>query len=656
MELNYLTGGSAAAPFMDMDGNLIINNNDRIKYTSSDTLPLGSQVGDPITNPNEDGIPIGKMLAIGVESQPLLVQLANLNTTLFNQNPDVIYPATTTAARGVAGGHFDVDFFNNTSNNNGNSTLCNNLSGNTATAASASVTFNVKNGSRGNSRYAVSSLSITANNEVLTLPALSSTYSNTTLAQALLGSYSAHYVVTDANAGTITISASSSGSEWNGNVTVNLTVAGVNNPNYSYTSLSGGTDGIAAAATRDTTCGYTVHTHEYDKIYDKTGIDMLNPSLSSYQLVNALPNPNTPFKVLVMNQYLSPAIQINLADKTSTQYNPATWAGYTPLVNFQTSASTPVDPATLPTYTMATIGSLAINMPVDAFSVENWWGSTSQPDARVGVMPTSPACVYNALVGAGGNVTGSENATLYNPVIPPTSVTTTGNGTLGSNTGVRHNGAITIQVIAANTPASAIEFNDPGGNPAYGSRVNAANFFSYVIAEYALYWHHPSRVCYGDSSTIWYNGSSYGNGYPSASSGAWNTPALMAGTGWTKVANPDTIVTAANQTPAPGSSDPKIGTFGNIGTGSATSITTTVSGNVTTTTIRYADGSLTVLITTTSSDGSATVQTTSTSASGITTSSTSTVANAAGSVVAGGNESGSISTTRRIAWRELIKP
>ncbi len=88
MELNALTGGSSSAPIFDLYPDHILDNKDRISYGSGDTIPSGSSSGSPIIVPNEKGIPVGKFMSTGVQSQPLLLASMKLNTTLMNHNPD----------------------------------------------------------------------------------------------------------------------------------------------------------------------------------------------------------------------------------------------------------------------------------------------------------------------------------------------------------------------------------------------------------------------------------------------------------------------------------------------------------------------------------------------------------------------------------------
>jgi hypothetical protein len=665
VELNYLTGGSSTTPFLDLNNDQLLNTSDRIQYITSDTIPSGSSVGSPILSPNEDGIPVGKFISAGVQSQPILVQLATLNTTLFNQNPDILYPSSTTSqTRGVAGGHFDVDFFQSPTSD------CSPLTG-VGANATGTVAFTPAIPGRRNNTATINNLIIKAG----PAGALETIYSgapgtktNNNLAADLVGKSSANYTVSSVNANVITITAIQSGAAWNGSITVSMTGSLPNSPNpvYTVSNLTGGVNaGTTISASSSTFCYRDFHKHEWDKLFDVTGVDFLNPSDSDYKLSNAIPSSATQFKVLVMNQYLNPAIQINIGN-ANYQYN--SWTGYTPIKNFQASFSTRsdkiLDISTVPSYTMSTIKSLTINMPVNAFSPFDWWAGVNglAADMRVGVMPTSPTCVYSGPDGVSGNPNTSINASLYNPVVPPTPSnglgTGNGNGTNGTSAGVRHNGAVTVQIIRADTPQSAIEFNDPSSRPEYGFRVSDANYYKYVIAEYSLYWHHPARMCYGDPATTqWYNGTSNtrGNGTGSASSGAWNTAALMNQQGWSKTAPPDILQTTATETPATGSTDPHIGSFGSSGL-VATGITTTTVGNTTTQRISYTDGSVAVIVTVTNADGTATVTTTTTSSSGSTTTATSTVANAGGSVKTGGDERGIRARDARISWRELVRP
>ena len=317
MELDFLSGSTANSPFFDMSGDLQLTSADRVSYVSGDTLPSGAHVGD--INTTATGVPVGKFIDNGVGSQPLLVQLATLNTTLLNQNPDVTLPALA-GDPGVAGGHFDFDIY------------------------------------------------------------------------------------------------------------------------YSKIGAS------------------QHHVHQYDDVYDVTGVNMLNASDSAFNLAKAIPGNGTQFKILVQNQYLNPAATLSVGGQPYTSVK---------LYNDQakeTSAANVI--ANAPTYTRATAGfTLAFNLPLDAFA------------ARTGGMLSSDRLCRGRRAGGPDphadrlreQELGSSDS-MYQSVIPPAS-TVNGPGTNSTTSGVRHNGALVIQLIKANTPASEIEMAVPG-HPEYGWRVD----------------------------------------------------------------------------------------------------------------------------------------------------------------------------------------
>ncbi len=201
--------------------------------------------------------------------------------------------------------------------------------------------------------------------------------------------------------------------------------------------------------------------------------------------------------MLAQNQYLSPAAKLHIGN---SGYLFNVDLGYVNIKNFQTSST--LDLATVTTYTRATIGSLALNLPTDAFNNKDWWGGKNglPADVRDGLHPTEYACVVRSADAV-------QDGNMYQPVNPPSSVTATGNGTKGYSssttqntaTGVRHNGAMTLQIIKADTPNSAIELSVPS-RPEYGWRVKAGDFATYVIAEYSMF-HHTKHLglCYGDT-------------------------------------------------------------------------------------------------------------------------------------------------------------
>jgi hypothetical protein len=400
---------------------------------------------------------------------------------------------------------------------------------------------------------------------------------------------------------------------------------------FNNTGTEAASVGDACTGASDSLCRYDQHIHQYDDEYDVTGVNILNPSDVKLDVKRAIPSLVQDFKVLVQNQYLNPAIKLHIGDPT---YLFNVDFGYLSLKNYVTSAT--LDLADLQTYrrdpsavwpgaaiTTAEklaqpkpIGSFAFNMPLDALTAKNWWNNG---DVRVGLHPTIYRCAWAAA--------GSKDGNTYQPVVPPVngvdgpgSAGWSSSTTPATATGARHNGALVIQLIRANTPNSAIEQNIPG-RPEYGWRVKSASFSDYVLVEYAAYWHHPNGKCYHEAS-------------------------------WTKTPGADTG-TSTPSTKAPGSTDPKIGDLsaGGVGDVTVTQVTTTTVGDVTTTVIKYSDGREARIERTANRDGSVTIRTT--DASGNTTSQT--IANRDGSLTSGGDERGLQPRTGRISWRELVK-
>ncbi|MEP6969443.1 MAG: hypothetical protein ABJA49_03325, partial [Betaproteobacteria bacterium] len=63
---------------------------DRIRYEADDRLAPGRKVGDPIMT--TDGIAVGRFIAAGALSQPVLTRLGSLNEVLFNVHSDARLP------------------------------------------------------------------------------------------------------------------------------------------------------------------------------------------------------------------------------------------------------------------------------------------------------------------------------------------------------------------------------------------------------------------------------------------------------------------------------------------------------------------------------------------------------------------------------------
>ncbi|MDO8457849.1 MAG: PilC/PilY family type IV pilus protein [Burkholderiaceae bacterium] len=740
MELDYLSGGSRNSPFLDLSNNHVLTDDDRVKDSASPPAPV-------LTT---DGIPVGKLIGIGVMSQPILVQLSTLNNTLFNQNPDVsIPPVDLGITQGVTGGHFDIDYFyappsggtqatatitvgttgqisgvpatlgditvdgvtivpaltqvdlpNGLATSNNTGTIDSKVTnGFTASVSGNTITIKAPVGAQFNGK----SISVGAGTEQL--PQVPAVAASTTagilvitdvaqdrnvsiqcggtytlkrfnskdddrkykrlddLYDEMIGATNGYTTTCSKTKSsgrtsqlTCTITPPAGASACSGGFTVDSDISTSTNtgpqdgtpsspasgwtnfaPAISTTAFTNtGTDAGSAGDSCTSGCSYDKHFHQYDDVYDVTGLNMLNPSSSTLDLYRSIPSLNQNFKVLVHNQYLNPAVNLHIGDPTYL-YNVN--FGYVSLHDYQTAST--LDLATQQTYRRdpnavwpgavtdpaaklalpKPIGSLAFNMPLDALTPKDWWGNG---DVRVGLHPTKYSCVWAAA--------GSNDGNMYQPVNPPSTITATGKGTAGwsssttptTATGARHNGALVIQLIRDTTPNSAIELN-VAGRPEYGWRVKSAEFSNYVLAEYATYWHHPNNLCYSNSA-------------------------------WTKV--PATDEGTSNQSAkAPGSTDPKLGDLsaggGGGGGGTITDVTTTAVGNVTTTVITYSDGSQATITRTANADGSVSIVTV--DALGVRTEQT--IANTDGSLTTGGDERGSQAAKNgRISWRELVAP
>jgi hypothetical protein len=758
LELDYLTGGAPEQPFLDLSGDVLLTDLDRIKYIDGDALPVGKASGDRIMD--RTGVPLGKFVSIGVLSQPILVQLVTLNDTLFNQNPDVIVPSPN-VDRGVEGGHFDVEIYYGTTT--ATITVANPATGagqtNGYPATLGAITVDgvevvpaltvadlTNGGGSANTsanvikNKATNGFSATRSNNVVTIKAPNVSYLGKTLvvadgtSQALVAASAATapaagtVVITDAARNrnvsmscggtpvTNSVAVPDSGSKSNRldavytgfhNVTKNgykpscnktivagsttqltCTITAPAGPSacaagftldndLTASSNTGPTGGAAAVAKSGWTnfkpaltvtafdngggnasivgdtcnggnsrCTYKEHDHEYDDIYDKTGVNFLDASNSNFNLSRAIPSTLTQFKVIAQNQYLSPAARLHIGKGPGTEgfYLFNVDQGYINIKTYTTSNA--LDLATLPTYTRNTIGSLAINLPTTAFSNRDWWGGYLglAEDVRDGLHPTEAGCVFTS-------ASATEDGNMYRPVNPPAVVTASGNGTRGwsaattqsTATGVRHNGALTLQIIRADTPNAAIEQSIPG-RPEYGYRVKADLYATYVLASYSMF-HHSKHLglCYGDENVSF---TLYGVDYTNVS--------------WTKTPIKDTRICGGSDTSitkrcaadksANAGPDPKIGDLG--GGSDIVSTVTTVVANVTTTVITYSSGAKATIVRTVRADGS--IEIVSTDIFGDQT--TEIIANKKGDIKKGGDEKGLQARTGRISWRELVAP
>lgn len=360
-------------------------------------------------------------------------------------------------------------------------------------------------------------------------------------------------------------------------------------PVLSVTSFSGGVDGVNNGDSC-TTCTYDKHIHQYDKLYDVTGINTLNPNEPLINLSYGVPSTAQKFKVIIHNQYVNPAVKIHIGNPS---YLPNVNFGYVNVKDYTTGAGSAgwsgssIDLATLPTYVRdpaATgdgfnagpkyIGSFALNMPVDALSAKNWWGNG---DVRVGLIPVNPWCVWDSAGTTDGNMyrpikAPANDALLGYPLDVPGTAGWSGSTTPATATGLRHGGALTVQIIRDTTVNSDLELNDHLGRPEYGWRVKSSKYAAQVLVEYNLYWHHPTNGCFD-------------------------------ATGWTRTPPADNS-TSSTKPGAAGATDPKIGSL----SGSPSNVASvTSSGN--TITVTYVDGSVDIVQKIVNADGTVTTVT-----------------------------------------------
>ncbi len=606
MQLNALTGGTNTSVLFDLNSDGGFDTQDQVSGV----------------------IPVGRFMGGGVRSQLIGFSTTGVDLYLSNYDKNGDPPSTTstTTSQGVAGGHFDQDIFYGSAQS-GNAGL-----------ASGSIRFTYADSDRERN---VTQLMISVSGEVLYSGAPGSKKPKE-LDDFLAGlNTSTNYkMVKDYNGSntTLQIIALFSGAAYNGPISVNMTVTNGNSPYFTKVDLTGGVDmsGTGGDTCVGAACRTKKHFHQYDDVFDVTGVNFLKPSSTTMDIKNAIPSLTQNFKVIVSNQYLSPAVNLHIGDP-SYQFNVD--AGYIPLKGYTTGSTLDLndlqtyrrDPATVWTTPAVNateqeklaakarpkfIGSFAINMPVDALTPKDWWGNG---DVRVGLHPTYYACAIYA--------DGDNDGNMYKPVIPPANevnVHVNGPGTNGwsssttpaTATGVRHNGALTVQVISDRTPNNALELNVPG-QPEYGWRVKSSLYGTYVLAEYVTFWHHPNNICYG-------------------------------ATGWSKNPGADNGSSRLT-TKEKGSTDPKIGEFGLVAVGSTTTTITNSNGSTSTKTVTV----------TSNGDGTYTITTTITDASGgSTTSSSQSNSIATGGVVQDDGTLGNRVTTPqvpmgRVNWREL---
>jgi len=390
----------------------------------------GGSPGLPIFDLNEDGsfnnddladngaIPVSKYLGEGVFSQPLLVKADGLSTTLYAYHPDLpISDGVPTLPEdpGVSGGHFDYDIY---------------YYGPASEVTEKVPTEEFETALLCKKTNDIAKELDKETNKCKDHPDISDGYT-------YLSDYSTGAICKDDN--------------------------DINKIEYWQTLYC---NQVVEITYSDADYKKITHVHEYDDKYDVTGVNMLNASLINFNLDNAIPDPLTEFKVLVMNQFLNPAAKLSVGTENRDYISVKTYGGL---------ASTDSPGSVLdnqPTFSRATIGTFIFNLPLDAFQSKDWWGDGGA--IRAGLIPTQTGCVNGV----------STDGVVEDP----------------GKFDERFNGALTFQLIEPNTPEGHIELNGP--DITYGWRVKTEFFKQHVLAEYTTFWHHPNGECYHEDTWV----------------------------------------------------------------------------------------------------------------------------------------------------------
>ena len=413
LQLDYLYGGPGTVPFMDLNQDSMIG--------SSDLLTSGGTSGIA-----ETLIPVGYLTSNGVQSQPILVQLAQTRIPLYNQNYNQVdVPSKTT---GVNGGHFDVDIF-----------------------YLVSTTFQkVAHVHEYDKLYDTNGLNLlNPNNSTYPLSTVNGMSSTTT------------YKVLVMNQG------------WNRGM--NLRIGTWSGSTKSYQTMLS-TDAITQYITANCTGANT--TNLGVGCLDVANLPTFNGTISKVGHLSGgtlVSTSGTDYTVVPSNTTSDIAGKINILNVVTT--------GTIGCTNGATGVATTGCSSTTQTAgARASVGGLELSMPSNGYDIKDWW-AYGDGVVSTGVMPTLYSCAYG--VNSNGTMPAQSGTNYYT----------------GPN-GERHDGVLTMQIIKSTTPNSDVQMNVPG-KPIYGFRVIDSMITTDVIAEYTLYWHHPNRVCMGDTSSTW---------------------------------------------------------------------------------------------------------------------------------------------------------
>ena len=691
-QLSYLTGGSTNSPIYNLNGDTVVDNEDRIHAAGS---PIMTNLG----------VPVSKYLRSGLSSQPILVSQATLDDTLLTFNPDA-EAIEEPVERGVYGGHFDVDIYYPTSSTNDG------VSDKTASSTSVNnATYTLPAAQANNTFAYVSSnrrVTVTMNNHGL------QTGDTVNLNFSASNNRDTGYTVTVVNANSFYVTLGGNLSPTTGTVTVtryiatitlnghglaaggtvglnfnssntydstNYTVRAVPTANTFTVALAGNPGGTNVRVTRTggtiDTCivpystanqctstggndfngnfgnitsganvnadgttrrypsnipAFQFHIHQYDDIYDVVGVDFLYPSARG-----GSPTSTTPKQLSMLTDMPSAVMTDTTKFKilVANQYfNPAVTlnvgnAGPVSVKDFGGQTLSTFSIASAPTYTRRTANGSAT--PIGTFELAMPLDTFASKNYWTS--PSSTELFSSTVDTAAANYRSGMLATSALCVISDVRGTSAAYPQLN---GAIKNGAITVQVVKDTTSQNDIQLN-VAGYPEMGWRVkdSARNL---ILVEYAVYWHMPNSHT---STYVTINGTQYG-----PTSG----PQLCTNNAnWRKSSPQETASTAPARSPASDASDP-VGNF-TVGKTEVGRVTT-VNGSTTTTVITYSDGTTRTIVVTDNNDGTTTTTTTDCPPGGTAcTTTTTTTANPGSSIGEGGEQVNS--PYGRLSWRDL---
>ncbi|UOD29769.1 hypothetical protein INH39_31075 [Massilia violaceinigra] len=477
MQLNYLTGSDTSSVLFDL--------NDDRAFSTDDLI----FVKDPGATTSTTMYPVGRHMGGGVRSQLVGVSAGGIDVfqASFDRNgapkPPVVVDVKDElikGERGVAGGHFDTDFFcyvrcgNQKERNDGNSSYTNYSPaagyyafGRAGREAIDGAGINYVHVHEYDDIYDVIGLSMINPSQDLqrlhTVAAATTTTVSSPNTPLLKANKQYPPEATQVGTPEVITTKETANTEKDGvTYLLDTEIEYVSGP---VPTLVAGK--MAMVTTRQYKSTAVINAYEYSASGDPKAkyLRKWTKTLKTWTttITESATSTNTEFKLLMANQQHSPAISFKVLGALTAGAQ-AEYDG--PVIQYQTQANLKV--ADLPKYSMASVKEMMWSMPLYAFNVQEWVPG----EKRTGVHPMHPNCAGIATYQA----------------------------QRGKNKEWR-NGALTLQIVAADIAQTDIELN-VAGQPKLGYRLKSGRYESggKLIAEYLIYWHHPLIRCMTDTS------------------------------------------------------------------------------------------------------------------------------------------------------------